>query len=192
MTSANDPLPRVHSSYLQGSMDIEQLPEIVAGLAARIEESGLEFNAIAFRGMSGALVSPMLALRLGKGFIVCRKPSENSHAGAAEGSLSCGGNYIIVDDFISSGRTVWAIVAAIEDYRERFNKSQLWVGPGWSVGAYKDRAAYEQIPEFKCAGVFLYDSSQTYSTMSKCEYDEDGEERPDGDKGYSIPVYPSR
>jgi hypothetical protein len=140
--------------------------------------------------MSGALVGPMLALRLGKGFIVCRKPQEESHGGSAEGSLSCGGDYIIVDDFISSGATIHGIIEAIADYRERFNWSQIWSGGGWDSGCWRNREQHEQIPPFTCVGVFLYDSARNENIRSKSKYNLDGEIS--SDEGYEIPVFNTR
>ncbi len=68
-----------------------------------------EFDTIAFRGMSGAMVAPMVAMRLNKGITIIRKGTENSHAPEVTGIFEKGLKYIILDDFISSGNTVLAI-----------------------------------------------------------------------------------
>ncbi len=109
----------IQSSYLKDALDIKTLPKVVTQLANAILEKQLDFNAIAFRGMSGALVTPMLCRRLNKGMIVCRKESEQSHGDACEGFL-IGGNYIIVDDFISGGSTVRGIDETIEKWRTKW------------------------------------------------------------------------
>ena len=100
--------------YLGEVLNIRRIPKIINGLARVIRKSPHEFDAIAFRGMSGALVVPMLCRRLKKEMIVCRKESEKSHGQPAEGYLNCE-RYIIVDDFIASGATIRGIVEAIDD-----------------------------------------------------------------------------
>jgi adenine/guanine phosphoribosyltransferase-like PRPP-binding protein len=78
-----------------------------------------DFDAIAFRGISGALVAPILAYRLNKSLLVVRKPKqtdETSHSGRrVEGDLNAR-RYLIVDDFQSSGNTVQAIVEEISKF----------------------------------------------------------------------------
>lgn len=80
---------------------------------------GLDFDAIAFMGTSGALVAPMLAAKMKKGLILVRKGgprSNGSHsASVVEGALDSK-RYVIVDDFICSGRTVKSIVSKLEKY----------------------------------------------------------------------------
>lgn len=68
-----------------------------------------EFDTIAFRGMSGAMVAPMVAMRLNKGITIIRKQGERSHAPEITGIWENGKRYIILDDFISSGNTVLSI-----------------------------------------------------------------------------------
>lgn len=91
-----------------------------------------EFDAIAFRGMSGALIAPEIARRLNKGLIMVRKQTEDSHSSyKAEGLLGC--RYVIVDDMIASGDTVKAIqktIRAEEDENAICPRSQcvgLWM-----------------------------------------------------------------
>lgn len=105
----------INSPYLSKVVDINTLPMVVNELAKLIRKQKLDFDAIAFRGMSGALVVPMLCYKLEKGMIVCRKESEESHGSSCEGYMA-GGNYIIVDDFISSGSTIRGVVKTIDDW----------------------------------------------------------------------------
>lgn len=72
------------------------------------------FTAIAFRGVSGALFAPSIADKLKVGLIAIRKETENCHSSCLiEGLTNV--NYIIVDDFISSGRTIREIVGKIQE-----------------------------------------------------------------------------
>lgn len=76
-----------------------------------------EFDAIAFRGLSGALVTIPLAHILKKDIIVVRKPKDDEphHSWRmVEGLEPSGKRIIIVDDFVSTGRTIKAILEEIK------------------------------------------------------------------------------
>ena len=76
-----------------------------------------KFDAIAFRGMSGALIAPAVAAKLRKNLIMVRK-TDGSHSGYdMEGETNVA-NYIIVDDLIASGATVDAIIQKINSKRQ--------------------------------------------------------------------------
>jgi len=75
-----------------------------------------QFDAIAFRGTSGALVGIPLAHLLDKTMLVVRKSGEDSHSGSAVEGDRGAYRYIIADDIISSGATVWAIVQAVKKF----------------------------------------------------------------------------
>ncbi len=78
-----------------------------------------QFDAIAFCGMSGALVAPSVADALDKHLIMVRKADDGSRHSSlpVEGILE--GRYLILDDFISSGRTVKFIMAQIAKETKR-------------------------------------------------------------------------
>lgn len=75
-----------------------------------------EYDAIAFRGMSGALIAPPVARELNKSLIMVRKPGEDSHSPFDVEGDHRARRYIIVDDFISSGRTAYTILRAIKKF----------------------------------------------------------------------------
>lgn len=75
-----------------------------------------EFDAIAFRGVSGALLGAPLSYLTGKPMIVVRKPSESSHAVLTVEGDRGARTYVIVDDFIESGRTARIIREEIEKF----------------------------------------------------------------------------
>lgn len=67
-------------------------------------------------GMSGSLIVPRLAERLGLFWGVVRKPGVSSHAGSStkyEGQM--GRRWAFVDDFISSGDTLFRVLDEVED-----------------------------------------------------------------------------
>lgn len=80
-----------------------------------------EFESIAFRGMSGALLAVPLIHSLRKTMLMCRKPEDTTHSydgktqrtGRVEGDRAVK-RYVIVDDFVASGTTVREIVAAVK------------------------------------------------------------------------------
>jgi adenine/guanine phosphoribosyltransferase-like PRPP-binding protein len=74
-----------------------------------------EFDAIAFTGMSGALLAPTLALRLEKNLLMVRKPGD-SHSGMRVEGDKAALRYVIVDDFMASGRTVRTILKEVADF----------------------------------------------------------------------------
>lgn len=85
--------------------------KIVKVLKKLIAE-GLQFEAIAVRGVSGLILGMPVADKLKKNIIIVR-----THKGAHTQEMIEGtkdGRYIIVDDFISTGKTVWVIVNSIK------------------------------------------------------------------------------
>ena len=71
----------------------------------------VEFDTIVFRGFSGAVVGPAVALRLRKPWALIRKEGDNSHScKSIEGIVH--GDYIIIDDFVATGTTIRKIVTA--------------------------------------------------------------------------------
>lgn len=136
----------VKSDYLSNVMSPLGLQKAVRKTINIIRKSGVEFDAIAFRGLSGALVGPAVACRMKKGFLAVRKmKEEESHSTVAvEGAVKADCQYIIIDDLISSGATVWNIVTEL-------NKFQ------YVEFANSCKAVYYSHKR-KCVGVFLYNS----------------------------------
>lgn len=107
-------VPCITSHYLHGAFQPERVRGFING--ARDVLARYEFDAIAFRGMSGALVAPLLAYELGKTLIMVRKPKSgpNDHHSMhnVEGDRDAR-RYLIVDDFRCSGDTIRAILGGI-------------------------------------------------------------------------------
>jgi len=108
------------SSYLGAVLTPDGLRDAAAKVSRRIEqleaEKGYKIDAIAFRGMSGALVGPMAATFLNKGMLLVRKPGDGSHSDYTVEGMILARKYVIVDDFVSTGVTVSAIRAEIVKY----------------------------------------------------------------------------
>ena len=77
----------------------------------------VEFDAIAFTGVSGALVAPAVAAALGKFLIVVRKKAEkkNSHSPYLVEGPRYAVRFIVIDDFISTGKTMDTVITKVHD-----------------------------------------------------------------------------
>ena len=75
---------------------------------------GVDFDAIAVRGVSGLTRGSIIAHLMCKGLIVVRKRESRHSCMDVEGAvIRRGGHWIIVDDFVMSGSTVAAILEAV-------------------------------------------------------------------------------
>lgn len=105
-------MPKFNPSY-NGSYYLERLynQELAISLIGSAVEylKTIEFDAIAFSGMSGALSAIPIAYKLNKPLILVRKKSDTPktrHSNCEVEGCNNARTYIIIDDFISSGATV--------------------------------------------------------------------------------------
>ncbi len=93
-----------------------QVNRVVRNLEKLRKQKKVKFDAIAFRGMSGAAVAYPVSVLAGYHLIAVRKEDHSEHHGRnVEGSESRKiRRYIILDDFICSGNTIKAIIHAID------------------------------------------------------------------------------
>jgi len=70
----------MRTEYLHSFLGFNKLRFNVARMAKAIRKSGIEFDAIAFRGNSGALLASPLATLLKKHLILVRKNTADSHS----------------------------------------------------------------------------------------------------------------
>jgi orotate phosphoribosyltransferase len=103
--------PEIIHDYSAEFLTPAKLRKAVQKCLRVIRKRKLKFDAIAFRGLSGAVVAPMVALALKKTMIAVRK--NRSHGIKVCGDLGAQ-SYLIIDDLISSGETVRTIVTDIE------------------------------------------------------------------------------
>jgi adenine/guanine phosphoribosyltransferase-like PRPP-binding protein len=100
----------IGSMYLSKLTRTKNLRERIQLAVRALKEWDQHFDAVAFSGMSGALIAPGVALRMNKEMIMVRKPAalsnrRDSHSDHwVEGDIAAR-SYIIVDDFIDSGKT---------------------------------------------------------------------------------------
>lgn len=104
------------SSYLEDALDPKIRKKHINRLYKQLKPVRRQFDAIACRGLSGLLVAPVLADMLGKPLIVLRS-YESSHSNDMVETLvytkTSSPRYVIVDDFVASGRTVRKIRKAV-------------------------------------------------------------------------------
>jgi adenine/guanine phosphoribosyltransferase-like PRPP-binding protein len=123
-------------------------------LIRRIKDSKLKFDFIAFRGYSGALVASLVASSLSKPLSLVRKRGDRSHStyghdcgeyveydNSLIDTFLCKGRYIIIDDFIDTGKTLLKIKKAIDN---------------------------ESANNVVCVGVFLYNNSNSVNCKPNC------------------------
>ena len=119
-----------HAWYLTAALRPEQARLAVERVIRRIRRMD-SVDAIAFRGMSGALIAPAVSIRLGIPLIMVRKEAKTHSAHSVEG-YALAKRYVIVDDLVASGKTVIAICEAIEGFA----------------------------PDARCAGVITYNTAR--------------------------------
>lgn len=125
LTDGGRPLPddcKICASHIDFAINTRWLQYSIDGAVEVLKH--YEFDAIAFRGMSGALIAPSIALRLNKSMILVRKGDDTSHSGMqAEGDITAR-TYVIVDDFQSTGNTAKEIVKGVR----RFASNAVFLG----------------------------------------------------------------
>ena len=110
------------AKHMEDFLDAESLKLRVSWAVQEIHRRELVFDTLAFRGSSGTLIAAPLAVELQKSMILVRRLSDfkdrvhSSHV--VEGDQAAR-TYLIVDDFIFSGRTVACIIDAIKQFAPR-------------------------------------------------------------------------
>jgi len=127
---------RVETDYLGIALDYDSRKTTIQKLISSIKDSNVEFDCVAFRGVSGALFGPVVADHFNKGMAIIRKDKSHSFCNVEYSIKSKSKNirYIIVDDFIETGTTINEIIKGMKG----------------SIG---------QICQVRCAGIFLYKKS---------------------------------
>ncbi len=128
----------LHADYLQQSLLNPK--ELVA--KARSSLKGIKFDTMVSRGLSGALVVPMLARALRKNWLIIRKDNDGSHSSKkVEGTL--GERWMFIDDLVSSGHTRTICFEAVDDLCRSSNFASAFVGT-WT---YTNDAYYDEESE---------------------------------------------
>ena len=100
--------------------------QVVADLRERQKQH--PFDAIAFMGLSGAVLAPIVANELEVGLIAVRKKGDRCHI-YRDWEGVCDQRYLILDDDLSSGNSARRIISAI-------GNAACWVGAYWYAHIY--------------------------------------------------------
>jgi len=115
-----------HTDYLQPIFDKGSRTRAIKYVLKTLEN--IEYDAIAFSGMSGALMASIIADRTGKGLIMVRKKRDDSHSSFFVESTAYKKDtvkYVIIDDLISSGDTIHRIMEYVSDYSINSEMSKM-------------------------------------------------------------------
>ena len=103
-------------------------------IVRQIKKDNIQFSAIVFKGVSGAIVAPLVAYKLNKSCIVVRKENEKTHSyqgiEVPDDEFDTCKNYIIIDDLIDTGKTIINIIRKVDEM---------------------------MVSSPKCVGIYLYD-----------------------------------
>lgn len=119
--------PDIDSDYLGRFFDPQGTRMKKHIIAACLALKDLDFDAIAFRGISGALTAPILAYKLHKTLIAVRKPTEDNHSGMLVEGDKGARRYIVVDEIVASGNTVCTIVEKVRQFAPEAQFIGCWV-----------------------------------------------------------------
>lgn len=127
----------IKSHYLYTVLAPEYFRLAVRLLTKELRKHKDEFDTIVIRGISGALIGPVVAYNLEKPLTVIRKePSHTTRIMEGNYALK---NYIIIDDFVESGSTLTTIVREVKEQASWYEYN---------------------VDNIKCVGVVLYNVGQ--------------------------------
>ena len=127
-----------HSDYLSRLVPTASLKKTISLCKRALKNKN--FDAIAFRGLSGTLVGPAVVVGMNKTMLAVRKRDDNSHSDMMVEGDKGAKHYIIIDDFINSGSTVRAIRKEVKKFAPQakcvgvLEVNNLW----WAYNAKKD------------------------------------------------------
>jgi adenine/guanine phosphoribosyltransferase-like PRPP-binding protein len=143
------------AQWLQDAVTKDGVTEIVKAATRALKD--VEFDTIVFRGMSGALIAPIVAHKMGKEIVMLRKKDEQTHSiFGYEGYLDVQ-RYVIIDDFVSTGETVAKIIM---DMRRR--------GAAKFVGLYVYFSNLEKAGWYPAVTPCTTEHRAIFERISKC------------------------
>lgn len=102
------------------------LEEVIETAKKRL--ANVDFDTLVGTGFSGGIVIPTLALQMGKKFVLIRKETDDSHHGKGRLLGEMGQKWVLVDDFVSSGKTRRRVISKIEEALADYGTSSEMVG----------------------------------------------------------------
>lgn len=101
------------TTYLDSLLTPKSFKGSANNLLKMITKSKVKFDGIACTGSSGIMIAPYIASLLNKKIILVRK--EKSHSFSLVEYVGTPKKYIIIDDFIESGKTIINIIESIKE-----------------------------------------------------------------------------
>jgi len=130
-----------YSTYLQSVFEPHYFKRVVQDIIKILNPLKNSFDVIAFKGMSGSLVAPTVAMKLDKRLVMVRKKTDRSHSGMDTEGYKMANRVVFLDDCISSGETICSLFSDLVKSR---------------------RVLDDQYPLPKIVAVVLYNDSKTY------------------------------
>jgi hypothetical protein len=108
--------PYIIASYLYDFFSPKMFKKKIEEAARSLSKfrETTSFQALAFRGMSGALLAPAISIEIGCSLIFVRKGEATHSIYQVEGLYSA--KYVFVDEFIGTGSTFGTVVESISKY----------------------------------------------------------------------------
>lgn len=105
-----------NSTLIFSSTYFDRAVEDLSGVieTAKAELADVDFDTFVATGLSGTIVTPALALAMGKHFLILRKENDDSHHGGGRPVGWLGRRWIFVDDFVSSGKTFERVCRVVD------------------------------------------------------------------------------
>lgn len=163
-----------HAGYFGKFLEIEKLPQAVKAAVEALK--GWKFDAIAFRGMSGTIISVAVALKMKKPMIMVRKSTSDNHSGMWVEGFKKAKTYIILDDFISSGETARTIVEKVKTFSPSAKCLGLLPVQSLTVARVRDNVKYYRKPfgledSFLSSDERIQDNKEHYAEQFKQDQD---------------------
>lgn len=113
-----DALPWAVDDYLEDGICVERRYDVVQNILKVLKkiDKKNEVGAIVATGTSGLIIAPIIAYITGIPLVTINKEGDGSHSDYLVRGMMNSGDYIIIDDFIDSGRTVDRIINSIYDH----------------------------------------------------------------------------
>lgn len=106
---------KFHGNYGWTLYSPQELYDIMSKTSDRLAKilEREKVDALAFCGSSGSVAAFILGMTHKIPVVYVRKPNEESHGNLIESNAGSIGSYIIVDDFIDTGKTIRYIVNSV-------------------------------------------------------------------------------
>lgn len=116
------------SGHFRKVLDASELAVVVEQSVTLLNT--VQFDTLAFIGLSGAVLAPILAYKMGKELLMVRKNGGKDNSNSKqffEGHVTAK-RAVVVDDLISSGKTMSQMMYAIQDIKKEHSPDIEVVG----------------------------------------------------------------